>query len=205
MEIKDGNIVIAKWLGWEYYEDTWDVPYDLENRYLLPTNEQLKFHSDSNWQWLCLEKIAKENNCDILDSIKLTYFWNKGINSKQDLFEAIVNYIKNKEMETKEVLQGKIDILQLVSNKYGSKDQFDIDIEKLEQQLEQAKSIDEYIAEQVMPIIIENQGLKLYKDNEINRLREVFEASREFLGDSYVYDNFDNYLKMKENGTTNSK
>lgn len=100
-QIMDGNIKIANWLDWEEIKDEiwedkyWQIPDEISTGYNLKSS-LLKFHNDSNWQWLCLEKIAKDNNCDILEAIKLIYFWNKGINSKQDLFEAILNYIKNK-------------------------------------------------------------------------------------------------------------
>jgi hypothetical protein len=93
--IQEGNILIAKSLNWEYYQNTWDVPYTLENKHLLPTNEELKFHSDSNWQWVALEKIAQIENNSI--GYLFTKF-NRFIDSKQDLFEAIVNYFKNQKI-----------------------------------------------------------------------------------------------------------
>ena len=56
----------------------------------------LTFHSDSNWQWLCLEKIAKDYCNDIQHVISWVLI-KYTLKTKQDLFEAIVNYILNEE------------------------------------------------------------------------------------------------------------
>lgn len=121
--IKEKNIEIAKWLGWKFFDkgllwkdDTsgiknsvfsgW-ITQELEN-YNLPIivvdknkrkidyERKLIFNSDSNWQWLCLEKIAKDNTWSIGKTILYILNKNQYLNSKQDLFEAIYNYISNK-------------------------------------------------------------------------------------------------------------
>lgn len=104
--IEEKNIVIAKWLGAEHIND---APIDYPNGYYmwkegvdkhiseidLPLEaKNLKFHSDLNWQWLCLEKIAGIEECTISHLFLESYFWQ--CHSKQDLFETIYNYISNK-------------------------------------------------------------------------------------------------------------
>jgi hypothetical protein len=129
-EIIDKNILIAKWLGWEvkqvddyiykcyilkkeigsfnfsneYNDELPITDINIVNEKLLDlycnpkNNNHFKFYSDSNLQWLCLEKIAKECNLTIWHISGFGYF--KSFNSKQELFEAIVNYIKNEKNGT---------------------------------------------------------------------------------------------------------
>jgi hypothetical protein len=107
-QIIDGNIKIAKWLEWEVEEDYVDTPFliyqpEISN---IPEEkwdcaikfEKLIFHSDSNWQWLALEKIA--NNKKVAIGWILTEYLLKGItlNSKLDLFKAILNYINDNKI-----------------------------------------------------------------------------------------------------------
>jgi len=102
--IYEGNILIAeKLLNLDRAE--------LSNKYFfiefnndeqLYKETDLKFHSDSNWQWLCLEKIMKDNE---LYSIGQVYLLLEDIMSekndesfdiktKMNLFDAIIGYIK---------------------------------------------------------------------------------------------------------------
>lgn len=74
--IVEYNKLIANWMGLDYE----------------PSME--KFSSDSNWQWKCLTKISTDINESIdwvLKEITIT----NTINSKYDLFIAIVEYIKS--------------------------------------------------------------------------------------------------------------
>ena len=106
-EIIDGNIIIAKWLGWEVEEDYVYTPFliyqpEISN---IPEEkwdcaikfEKLIFHSNSNWQWLALEKISDIEDCDITDVFQhLSIF--EDINTKSDLFKAILNYINDNKL-----------------------------------------------------------------------------------------------------------
>ena len=102
-------------------------------------------------------------------------------------------------MEVKEAIQGKIDVLILLYSK-GYLDNEDFMMlseymEELEIQLQQAKSIEDIVT----PLIIENQGLKLYKDNEVDRLKKAFKAGRTYSGcEEWKYEEFEDYLKSKE-------
>jgi hypothetical protein len=118
MNIEKENILIAEWLGWKegypHIRDKYgnqcvygfDTPFEREyensndadnSKYYIPYSE-LKFHSDSNWQWLCLEKIALNENVKIGYVILHILKLDSNLNSKQDLFEAIINYIKNQKV-----------------------------------------------------------------------------------------------------------
>lgn len=94
----DKNILIAKWLGWEVLtsESSMSFKY-IKNEFFDGGIEFLNFESDSNLQWLCLEKIANERNKTILGVLEiLSYTLQsqfKAIKTKEDLFEAIINYI----------------------------------------------------------------------------------------------------------------
>lgn len=101
-EILEGQLLCCKYLGW-----TIDVEHDIviEENTCLPLNngycnlKDLQFNSNWEWIMLCIEKIAKENNICLGDTL---YFLKKelqffNINSKQDFFKAIINYIKFKE------------------------------------------------------------------------------------------------------------
>ena len=103
--IEEKNITIAKWLGlleWTTYSGS--IKYCDPNVEIINGSiktSELKFHSDSNWQWVCLEKIVelfKINGynysiADVIMQMENNYSVRKEINSKQDLFEAIYNYI----------------------------------------------------------------------------------------------------------------
>lgn len=124
MEILDKNIKIAEWLGWKYFNkgllwkggkegnslfsgwitqelNDYNLPIIVveDNRHKTDYERKLKFHYDSNWQWLCLEKIAKD--CGKLLSEVIKYLEDNHfkelypILDKQDLFEAIYNYTTN--------------------------------------------------------------------------------------------------------------
>lgn len=94
----DKNILIIKWLDWEILtsESCPSFKY-IKNEFFNGGIEFLNFESDSNLQWLCLEKIADERNKTILGVLEiLSYTLQsqfKTIKTKEDLFEAIINYI----------------------------------------------------------------------------------------------------------------
>ena len=71
-------------------------PYDKDTWYEKIYDYNLSFDSDSNLQWLVLEKIAKEALDDTIDNTINRISYPEKIRTKQDLFEALVNYIKNK-------------------------------------------------------------------------------------------------------------
>lgn len=59
----------------------------------------LKFDSDSNWQWLCVKRIAEMEEVSILKAFHLLesfYPFVESVSTKEHLFEAIVNYIKHR-------------------------------------------------------------------------------------------------------------
>ena len=58
----------------------------------------LKFDSDSNWQWLCVKRIAEIEEVSILKAFHLLesfYPFVESVSTKEHLFEAIVNYTKH--------------------------------------------------------------------------------------------------------------
>lgn len=118
-EIQDNNIIIAKWLGMTngvYGEHFWTYPYpdlmELKQLFIVETSQynnptpyttnglgthELRFHSDSNWQWLCLKKISIEEGVSIEGAFSCLDIY---INSKQDLFKAIFDYVKRRNTST---------------------------------------------------------------------------------------------------------
>jgi hypothetical protein len=119
MNIVEKNILIAKWLRWKFTDQKHTAvrfmpPYSEHGnskQYCTPIRE-LRFHWDSNWQWLCLIKISDKLNSDsnkiktydiydVIGYLKYKYFNDNEIKTKQDLFEAIVNYIKIQNDELK--------------------------------------------------------------------------------------------------------
>ena len=55
----------------------------------------LKFDSDSNWQWLCVKRIAEIEEVSTLKAFHLLeafYPFAEPVSEKLQLFEAIVNY-----------------------------------------------------------------------------------------------------------------
>lgn len=112
------KLLIAKWLGWdlddfgyvEIKDDNFKDEFANGLRYWKVEN--LKFDTDSNWQWKCLERISEElprvSGSYIHPLYKvmqlLERFYNEGrliqmpltTVCKYALFESIVNYIKNK-------------------------------------------------------------------------------------------------------------
>ncbi len=92
------QLEIAEWLGWEF--DEWDM--------LIPNNfikskpifkSDLKFDSDSNWQWLCLKKIKKVVNLPTMyhTIVFLNNILERNIDSELDIFEAIVIFTERYE------------------------------------------------------------------------------------------------------------
>ena len=91
------NVEIARWLGWKEFS----IQHEGEDKIVFekdsPTDryyaEELDFCEDSNWQWICLEKITSLENCQISNVYQhLGHPWAFS-SSKYDLFEAIFNYI----------------------------------------------------------------------------------------------------------------
>ena len=104
--IEEKNSIIAKYMGGKIasnWEGSFDPMYVFEvkpdsdtynswsnHRYQV---SEMKYHNNLNWLWPVLEKIALENNNSIGNLISQL----GRIDSKEDLFEAVVNFIKNKE------------------------------------------------------------------------------------------------------------
>ena len=97
-EIIEINKTISAWLEWDI-DDT-DTHVKVSRRLLncgvdsWICYENLKFHTDSNWQWVCLEKIAEIEECDIADVYQHLSIFRK-ISNKMDMFHAIYGYISN--------------------------------------------------------------------------------------------------------------
>jgi hypothetical protein len=117
MTIIEKNILIAEWLGWTMQAWSGGIRYNgfIEGIIDNPQEKELKFHSDSNWQWVCLEKIRQELQVELGTMIEIVDFTLTivrlntykrsnntpfSITSKEDLFEAIVAYILSKDSLT---------------------------------------------------------------------------------------------------------
>ena len=60
----------------------------------------LKFHSDSNWQWLCVKRIAEIEGISVLRAYWLLdsfYPFVYPAMELEDIFEAIFNYTKHRK------------------------------------------------------------------------------------------------------------
>ena len=93
--------------------------------------------------------------------------------------------------EIKEVIQGKIDIMKLLQKSYDiNYEYFDETLEKLEQQLQQAKSIED-IEREAFEAGREIKEYDFYKEGiKFNIFNDM----------PYKYETFEDYLKSKEDG-----
>ena len=90
---------ICEWLGWEYKQN----PYTSEEDIIIltPYNTFFKvdafnFKTNYQWQWLCIDKAAKDNNTTITQSLViLEEVYKQEINTSEDLYKAILAYIKH--------------------------------------------------------------------------------------------------------------
>ena len=102
------TLLIINWLGWKILtsESCQSFQY-IENEHYCGGIEFLNFESDAEFLWLCLEKIAEELQITIeqvwLFHLSRKLSPNTRINSKQDLYNAIINYIKKKENEKSKI------------------------------------------------------------------------------------------------------
>ena len=108
MNIQEGNILIANWLGWDIHLSIYPLE---EHRTLIKSeywkhntscgHNDLLFHSDLNWQIVCLQKIMKDNELkslrqvfslleDIQSEIKDEAV---DISTELEVFNSIVSYI----------------------------------------------------------------------------------------------------------------
>lgn len=94
--ILSGNLLIAKWLCWDLFVS------ESTNLTFCKTHEgsiqvdYLKFHSDINWQFKCLEKISKIEEVSMSKVFEYLPGWfNMSPDSdyKKLLFNEITNYI----------------------------------------------------------------------------------------------------------------
>ena len=81
---------------------------------------ELRYNSDSNWQWVCLEKIVIECQLNIWKILGFRYFNN--FNSKQDLFEAIIAYISNTTINVEDIEEIKADTQININKQYENYD-----------------------------------------------------------------------------------
>lgn len=96
-ELLEGNKICAEFLKLPEREDCYNITQLNYPTGVWRRNINLEFHSDSNWQWLVLEKLLEESNTltDMISLLnRLASCYNTNLNDKQDLFEAIVKYIK---------------------------------------------------------------------------------------------------------------
>lgn len=93
-ELIEKNVLIAEWLDFKYeYCSNSKWWFSKDGTVQCNGDEELRFHYDSNWQWDCLEKIS------IIEGITIEGVFSQfdiSINSKEDLFNGIVNYIRSK-------------------------------------------------------------------------------------------------------------
>lgn len=113
------NKCIAKMLGWKTNSErshwkprgTWNYPTDIHGGYLI---DQLKFHSNANWQFEALENIRKQGywwhimyNMILIQKPNGRLFekcckveYKNGEKPKEAIFEALFQfsqYLKNKD------------------------------------------------------------------------------------------------------------
>ena len=101
-ELIEQNTLIAKWLGWNILQSESCTFEYIKNEYFYGGIEFLRFDSDSNLQWICLEKIMKEYEYESIVQVYsfLEYIQtidkNVEINikNKSDIFNAILDYIR---------------------------------------------------------------------------------------------------------------
>lgn len=107
MEINEGNLIIAKFMGDKEYVHKAHFKHWMREEAELIGIEDLQFHSSWDWLMPVVEKIRDLGSIDIVISIKRSVFisWDDGTayfkqtlgngrNSIETTYEAVIEFIK---------------------------------------------------------------------------------------------------------------